>query len=491
MKKIFILFLLVLGINFNTNAAYDVNENCREAWMLLMDLRIDDAKEILSDEIKQNPENYYAYYLDQTCDAYKLLINSNTDDYEKFIKDYYIKREIMDDKDEDSPYYLSCYSEMEIQLGIFNIIKGDRLSGLRKAFSAYKNVYRNLDKFPYFKPSLKLDGFFNVAISNLPPFVKWAASFFGVEANPEYGFRVLNENYQSQKNIKGINAESALFVIFVAKINKTPEMVYDFTASLDSSVANTFIHRYFRANIAYRTGKNEEALRLLQQIDISQHAFADILYSYLMGKILLRNLDPNADIYLKRYLDHLQKKEYLKEINYQLALYYLINGDETKYLKHCEIVRDEGVDINERDREALYEASLDYIPDVYLAKAHLLLDGGYFQRADGFLKKYEAKESSITGHKLEYHFLKARHELAIGNNANAIKEFKKTIDLGVDEDYSFACEAALLLGNIYEITGDFESAEEYYELSFKLYQSDFYEYLEDKASKALKHLKFN
>ena len=489
MKKIFVLLFIFLGLNLQSNAAYYVNENCREAWMLLMDLRIQDAKDILADEVKQNPDNYYAYYLDQTCDAYKLLINSNTEEYERFIENYYLKREIMDGKDEDSPYYLSCYSEMEIQLGIFNIIKGDRLSGLRKAFSAYKNVYRNLDKFPDFKPSLKLDGFFNVAISNLPPFVKWAASFFGVEANPEYGFRILNENYQSQKNIKGINAESALFVILVAKINKTPEMVYNFTASLDSSVANTFIHKYFRANIAYRSGKNEEALQLLQQIDIDQHASAKIIYDYLMGKVLLRKLDPQAEQHLSSYLNHLQKKEYLKEINYQLALYHLINGDETKYLKYCAIVREEGIDINERDREALYEANLDYIPDVNLAKAHLLLDGGYFKRADDFLKKYETKKSLLLGHRLEYHFLKARYQSAIGNNENAIAEFKKTIDLGVGEDYSFACEAALLLGNTYERTGDFESAEEYYELSLKLYQSNFYEYLEDKASKALKNLR--
>jgi len=489
MKKYLVLFLLIVGINLNSNASYEVDANCQEAWMLLMDLRIDDAKNILKEEIRQKPDNYYAYYLDQTCDAYKLLINSNTKDYEKFIEDYYLKREIMDGKDEDSPYYLSCYSEMEIQLGIFNIIKGDRLSGLRKAFSAYKNVYRNLDKYPDFKPSLKLDGFFNVAISNLPPFVKWAASFFGVEANPEYGFRVLNENYQSQKNIKGINAESALFVILVAKINKTPEMVYDFTQSLDSSVASTFIHKYFRANIAYRSGKNEEALSQIQQIDINQHAFADVIYSYLKGKILLRKLDANANVYLGRYLNYLRKKEYLKEISYQLALYHLINGDKIKYLEYCEIVREEGIDINERDREALYEANLDYIPDVNLAKVHLLLDGGYLDRAGEYLKEYELNKSLIMGHKLEYHFLKARYELAYGNNANAMAEFKKTIDLGVGEDYSFACEAALLLGNTYEKEGDVEKAEEYYELSIKLYQSDFYEYLEDKASKALKQLK--
>jgi len=39
-------------------------------------------KELLAEEIIINPENYYAYYLDQTCDAYKLLINSSEAEYE-------------------------------------------------------------------------------------------------------------------------------------------------------------------------------------------------------------------------------------------------------------------------------------------------------------------------------------------------------------------------------------------------------------------------
>jgi len=32
--------------------------------MLLMDLRIDKAKQLLQNELDTNPENYYAYYLD-------------------------------------------------------------------------------------------------------------------------------------------------------------------------------------------------------------------------------------------------------------------------------------------------------------------------------------------------------------------------------------------------------------------------------------------
>ncbi len=472
----------------NAKASYDVDNNCKTAWMLLMDLKINEAKQLLKEEIQQKPENYYAYYLDQTCDAYALIINSGEDKYKAFLENYENRRNIMDDNDTDSPYYLACMAEMQLQVGIFNILNGDRLSGLHKAYSSYNNTYKNLKKFPGFNQSLKLDGFFNVAISNVPPFVRWAVSFFGVSANPSYGFKVLNENYESQKNIKGINAESALFVILTAKINKTPKLVYNFTKSLDSTISKTFIHKYFKANIAYRIGKNEEALATLQQININDYPYVDIIYSYLMGKILLRKLDNNAGYYFEKYLKNLKKEEYVKEINYKLALFYLINNNPTKYVELCKIVRSEGKDINERDREALYDANLDYKPNVNLAKAKLLLDGGYFDKSAKALSAYAANSDSLLAYKLEYIFLCGRLNVENGNIDLAIKQFKEVMNLGKDEDYYFASEAALRLGNIYENMGDDTSAIKYFKKSSKLYNSSYYEYIDDKASKGIARL---
>ncbi|TSA28833.1 MAG: hypothetical protein D4R67_03120, partial [Bacteroidetes bacterium] len=454
----------------------------------VMDLQVDQAKKLLAQEIKLNPENYYAYYLDQTCDVFRLLINSSDKEYNAFVDNFNKKREIMDGKDETSPYYLSCYAEMELQVAVFSIMHGAQWNGLTKGYAAYKKVYRNLDKYPTFKPNRKLDGFFNVGISNLPPFVKWAVSFFGVRVNLDYGFKVLQEYYLSQKNIQGLNAEAALFIILAAKINKTPEKVYEFTKSLDSTIARTFIHTYFRANIAYRTGRNEEALAILRQINHDENDFADVIYSYLMGKILLRKQDPQASYYISRYLSHLEKKEYLKEMNYNLALYYLLNGDRQKYIARCKIVREEGMDMNERDREALYDASLDYFPDVNLVKARLSLDGGYLEAYSKAINSFEANPSKGLAYELEYHFLKGRYEAIRHNNTVAIAEFKKVMAMGEGQDYYFASEAALRLGNLYSEMGNKDLAGECFRKSMKLYKSDYYEYIDDKAAKALKSL---
>ncbi len=492
--RIYIFAFIVLIFSFseamanNPDGGYDVNTRCREAWILLMDMDIDGARDLLAQEINENPKNYYAYYLDQTCEAYAMFINSDPDDYERFLDNFEDRRDIMDGHDENSPYYLACYSEMLIQAGLFNILEGDQFSGLRKMYSAYKKVYQNLDKYPDFSMSRKLDGFFNVAIGNLPPFVKSAASVFGVTGDIDGGFKILNENYEDQKDIPGINSEAALFVILTAKINKTPERVYPFVHSLDSSIASTYIHQYFRANVAYRTGHNEEALAVIDQMDTEKNEYTILTSDYLTGKVLMRKLDSNAVFYLNHYLVNHKKEEYYKEIQYYIALYHLFNDDKAAYANHADLVMENGKEMQERDREALYDVSLDYPPSVPLIKAKLLLAGGYIDNANDQLNLVDTSQVIFNGQKIEYILLKAGIAGAQDSTDNAISLYQQVLKLGEDEDYYLASEAALRLGQIYARKGMNEKASYYFKKCIKLYNSDYYEYIEDNARKGLQNM---
>ena len=481
-----LFFVLLVKVVFSQ---YSFNDNCKNAWMLLMDLKVKEAKSLMAKEIARNPTNYYAYYLDQTCDAFKILINSDDEEYESFLETYEWKRDTMDDKYEDSPYYLMCKSEMDLQLGFFKVMHDSQFSGVRSSYFGYREVYKNIELYPDFMPSRMIDGFFNTALSNLPPFLKSTVSVFGVTTNFSYGMKTLAKVYKSQKAIKGMNAYSALFLIFSAKINKSPELVYDFVHSLDDEIKDLFVLKYFRGNIEYRTGHNEMAYRTISSLNYNNSSYARILYDYMMGKILLRKLDPKAGYYLESYLKRLKKKEYFKEMTYNLALYYLINGNRAKYEELCETVISQGAEMNERDREALYDASVDYSPDIRLVKAKLLLDGGYYKRCNQQLILFNNKPKPELPYLLEYHLLKGKYMIRTGNKEEAVRMLKWVVEKGEDEDYYFACEAALVLGEIYEAAGELELALEYYKLSDDLYESEYYEYLGAKAKKGIYRLK--
>jgi len=484
MKKQILLFLLL----FRATAAvsqYQFNENCKEGWRLLMDLRITEAKQLMEKELSVHPANYYALYLEQTCDAYALYINAGQEEYETFLDHYEERRDLMDGKFEDSPYYLMCRSEMDLQAGMFRVLNGSMLGGIRRLYSGYNKLHKNLNRHPDFLPGRMIDGFFNCALSNLPPFVKSAVSVFSVSSDFDKGWRTLNEVYQAQKNIRGINAESALFVTFVAKINKTPEIAYDLVRSYGPGLDTLFLPVFFKANIEYSTGRNEQALATLSLLKDKTGPYAGFLYDYLMGKCLLRKLDPGAERYIEKFLSELKKEDYFREMTYNLALLHLIRGDRNKYRELCRIVREKGKDIVERDHEALYAASLDYEPDISLVKARLLLAGGYTDRFRKTIHTYEQHPRRELPYLLEYDLLMGKYYETLGQPPAAIKHFQRVVDKGRKSDYSFASEAALRLGGIYEKEKKYEQAKRYYKLSSDLYKNRYYEYIGSKAEKGL------
>ena len=487
----FIITILVLAVfHQNASAQYEVSKNCTMAWEALLDLRINTAKELTKKEISLNPDNYYAYYVAQNCDAYELMINATSEGYEAFKDNYYDRRENMDDKDVESPYYLACESEMQLQMGIFNIIFGDRLAGLRRAFSAYKKIYKNLDRYPDFQMGNKLDGMLNVAISNLPPFVSWAANTFGVSGDAEVGYSILNTYFDYFGDTPGLNEEAVLYTILAHKLNKDPLGAYNFIKSIDSSYANYLLLKYFYANVAYQSGFNEEALNIFSTFNPNELEIQFNPYNYLYGKIMLRKLDSSAIMYFTKYLDQNNKKDNLKEINYQLALAYLINGNIARFLEHKKFASELGDDITERDREAMYDYRLDYIPDINLVKAKLLLDGGYNLHAKAILEKYSSEKidyNSQSPYSLEYNLLIGRLEYQTNNNKLAIISFEKVLDMGKDQDYYFASEAALYLGLIFEKT-DPQKAISFFERARELYDSDYYEYIDEISKKRIKIL---
>ena len=101
----------------------------------------------------------------------------------------------------------------------------------------------------------------------------------------------------------------------------------------------------------------------------------------MMGKILLRKLDTNCRNYFTVYLTNQKELQYHKEINYSLALSYLTEDNLGEFERYKEISEDKGNEISERDREAVCDYDRDFIPNIYIARAKLLILGGYYDNA--------------------------------------------------------------------------------------------------------------
>ncbi|HEY9113889.1 MAG TPA: hypothetical protein VIN10_04270 [Bacteroidales bacterium] len=486
-RKIFFTLIISL-VSFQTlRAEYKVTEKCTQAWEALFNLDFITAHKLVQEELKVNPSNYYAYYVDQQIDAYFMMINASHSDYEHFEEQYKKRREIMDGKSTESPYYAMCEAEMQLQMGVFNVFFGDRLSGIRRAYSAYKKFYSAQKANPDFIYNRKMIGMFNIALSNLPPFAAWAAGTFGIKGDYDTGFNIMFQYFDDVKNMKGLNTEAALYITLGYKLNKEPEKAYLFLESVNENIIDYRLLKYFHGNTAWASGKNARAIELFSKFNPSELEIEFLPYNYMMGKIQMRSLDKQAETNLLVFLRKTKKEAYLKEINYYLALYYLMNGNLELFEKYKKTADDKGGDLTERDREAMYDCDLDYIPNPVLVKCRLLMDGGYYDRFNLTMKNFQLSEAKLLPYKLEYYLLMGKYYEAKNNNNSAIDSYKMVLSLGSSTDYYFASEAALRLGEYYE-DKDKSLAKSYFEISLDLYDSDYYEYIVNLDSKGLERV---
>ena len=89
---------------------------------------------------------------------------------------------------------------------------------------------------------------------------------------------------------------------------------------------------------------------------------------------------------------------------YDLACFYYISGNTTKYNYYLEQVKVQGREFLSRDMEAAYEARQACLPNIYLLKADLLVRGGYCSRANIELSRAYKYGLISADERLKYHY---------------------------------------------------------------------------------------
>jgi hypothetical protein len=491
MRSVWLAGLLVLLFSSGGQANYVLTQKCRRVYDAIFDLKLTTARSLIQEELKANPSNYYPYYLAEYVDAVDLIAQPSEVKFEAFKLNHARRREIMDNKFEDSPYYLAFRAEMYFLLGLFKMRYGERISGFRHTFFSLKDTGNNLEKFPGFAESRKLKAFFNIGMANMPPFARWAIGFFGINIEPNTGIAMLSQNlayYRQQDDVQLLTG-TALVMIIGHKVNKEPGKAYDFITGLRHEVGSYKLIEFFEANLAFRSGNNERALEILSLFDVTDLELRFDHYDYMMGNVLLRKLQPDANVYFENFLANTGFRSYTKEVTYKIAEYYLTRGNEQKFAEYkAEARKTAGDDLIERDREAKYDCSLEFSPNAILLKADLQIAGGYLQGGEQYLAEFAASKSTFTPYKIEYNLLLGKLFYRAGDTTAATAALQRALKLGENEDYQYAAEAAVLLGKLYEGSST-EQAIIYYTKAQALYEDEYYEVIDSYAKSRLSILR--
>ena len=477
----FLLIFILLLLSELIFAQYDFNENCKKAYSDIISLKFEEGKKLIEIEKSQNPENNIPYLLENYVDFLTIIVGEEEDTFEKLKSNKILRINRLSEGNKSSPYYRYCLANVYLQWAFARIKFGEYFTAVFEINKAYHLLEQNQKLFPEFLPNYIGLGLLHALIGTIPDNYKWLTKLAGMDGSISQGINELTlvlDSATDNSNYEYLKPESLFFLSFIElnlKSNKKEALkLMDRFKNYDS---DNLLICFSKASILKRTGNNDKAIEVLLSRPETNEYFPFFYLDYLTGLAKLNRLDNDACIYFFNYIQNFKGSNYIKSAYQKIAWFYLIKSDKKKYKEYISrVLRIDDKSMVDADKQAVIEAESDEIPNVYLLKARLLFDGGYYQKAIDVLKEEISKNDLKTAKdSLEYNYRFGRIYHEWGKVEEAIPYYEITLISGAGFPYYFAANSALQLGLIYENKLEFDKAKYYYKkclsLKFKEYKT--------------------
>lgn len=437
-----------------TNPFYfSLNATATDVYRKITSLRLQEARKALDAFKRNEPDNLIPYFLDNYLDFVTVYVNDDRAEFRRLAGNMDSRLSKMARGEVHSPYFLYTQAEIRLQWAVLHLRYGEYLSGMSDVKQAYALLEENRRKFPDFAANLKSLGIMHAVVGNIPDDFKWAVKAVGgMSGTTAQGLKELETALQyARSNDFLFEDETTLaYAIVQLNFNNAPDVAWNTLKNSKLNPKTNPLAAYAMANIAMKTGRNDEAVRLLSEAPNGAEFQTFLGRDYLLGLAKLRRLDIDAHVPLERFLNQYKGENGIKEAYQKLAWYHLANDNELGYNTYMAYVKLKGSDNGESDKVALREAKSGEMPDQRLLKARLLFDGGYYKRAYDLMAGAESKYYSVHKQNLEYHYRMGRITQKMGKTQDAIRYYNQAMELGGKDPWYFACNAALQLGLLYE-----------------------------------------
>lgn len=458
-----LIIIILIFSNTPLFATFKFTLTCQEAMQAILDLKFKDARFLIAEEKKLNPDNGYIIYLEHYAEAIELLITEDPGLYQRMIDSLDARLEKMESLDDGSPDFKWLEAEMYFHAGLAQVKFGTRVSGAAKIFSSYRKIRNHRQEYPQFWQNQKLTGMYNIIFDYIPGFMRWAAGMFGLAGNSELGMYQILQYCEASKSTPGLAEEAILITALGYKLVQQDKEGLQFLQQQDDKMLKNTLVKFLYASAATYTYRNDLALELLGEIHQAEFQVPFYSLDYITGRCKLNHLEPDADIYLRKYLETYPGLDYKKDICNRLSYFYLLRGNMAKFNEYRTMIESVGQDLRDRDQEAIIESRSGIVPHTGLLKARLLCDGGYFEEALKEMDKVDNSSLEQTVYWLEYYYRLGRINQLSGRTEQAIGFLTLSYDSGKSLSFTFATRAAFSLGKIYEEKEDYTNAVLWYE----------------------------
>ena len=469
---------------------YTFDAACAEAYATIVELRLDEGRARLAALRREDPDNLVPVWLEDYADFFEVYIDEDEGDFERLERAYEQRLDRLREGPADSPYHLYTQANVMLHWALARMKFGEYVTTLRESRKAYKLLERNLERFPDFEMTRKELGLLQAVVSTVPSGYQWGVELLtGMEGDMVGGRRNLERVMRQQRRDGSpfLQETTALYALLLLHLEREEDEAWSRIRGAgfsESSLLGVFV----TANIAMRTGRNDEALRLLSRRPHSPRYHPFPYLSFMHGVCLQRKLDPTASVYLRSYVERKPRGNFVKEAYLKLAWQAFLAGETERYRGYLARVRTEGQTVVGSDKAALREAASGEPPHVDLLRARLLFDGGYYERAAAAVARVDA--GALTGERrIELPYRTARIAHRRGRYDEATEHYLRAIAVGRDAPPYYACRSAVELGIIAEHRGDRAAAEAYFREALTIHPAEYEPELHQQAKAGLGRLR--
>jgi hypothetical protein len=336
-----------------------------------------------------------------------------------------------------------------------------------------------------------LSGTMQVAAGTIPEGYRWLSNILGIKGNIRDGMHQLEQFITENGSWASLFRNEAIFYYLYLKfyIENERDQVFAFITQNRLDIKNNQLFTYLAANLAVNNQQSAYAQRIILQKSNATGYMDTPVWDLEMGYARLSHLEPDANLYLERFVARFKGKFYVKDALLKLSWFYYLQDNLEKAKEYRQLIAEKGSTDTDSDKQALKEFRNNKWPNKFLLKARLLDDGGYYAEALQALEGKNAGDFTSTEEKIEWAYRLGRIYDGLQQDDDAIAAYLNTIDRGRQRKEYFAAKAALQIGYIYEKRNDKKTARTYFQQVIDLKDHDYKNSLDQKAKAGIERCK--
>ena len=472
-----------------------INENCTSAYSNILSLKFDDAQEQIEEEKIKNPQNIFIPYLENYIDFLKVIISEDENVFYSLEKNIPNRIKQIEKLNDTSRFKKYLIGNINLQWALARSKFNEYPTAAIEINKAYRLLKSNNELFPDFIPNSITLGVLHIMIGIVPDTYHWILDLISMQGSVELGQRELKFTYEEcLSNPKYyFLKDEVLFYMGMVGLNLNPDPVFaDYLISrLKQNDHQNLILTYLTINALMKTGKNDEALKTFSTIDTTENYYPFYYLNFLHGECYLRELNfVLAEKQFNYFLQNFTGQNFIKDAWQKLAWIAILRNDTLAYYRARQHVLSEGTNKIDTDKSAELYAKRGTIPNAEMLKSRLLFDGGYYNKAQNILIN-QANNNLTPTEKVEKDYRLGRIAHQLHNYSAAKNYYLSTIETGSYLPDYYAANAALKLGNIYEVENDSIRAAHYYNICLHLDFDEYRNSIRGKAKQGLKRMSAN